>query len=261
MTDLCLGDPADLFGAVDDPRRRVAIAGMFNLRDVGGYATTTGGVTRWRTLLRGDAPHQLTEGCRAVLAQIGIRLVIDLRSRDELRRAPAAWGRLPLAVVHRPVYSVLPDDAHWADDPAGIYRSMVTAHGRQLTGAVMGIAQSGGMPTLVHCSAGKDRTGIVIALALTAVGVAEHDVIADYTLTSRYLHAGAGAALRKLFGSTGDPMDPALLACPPELLADTLQLIRAEYGGVQEFLLHNGATRADLGRLRQLLVASTRNPS
>jgi protein-tyrosine phosphatase len=241
----------------EDPRRHIPIAGMFNLRDVGGYPTRSGGLTRWRTLLRGDSPHRLTDPCRAVFAEMGLGKVIDLRSDDELHASPGAWGGLRVAKVHRPIYNAdEADPAQWANDLRGVYRGIVTNRAVQLSAAVADVARGDHTPTLVHCAAGKDRTGLVIALALTLAGVSEDDVLADYALTSRYLHAGADAAVAQLYGaSAAQTVDGRLLACPPEVLADTLRRIRTSHGGVEEYVLRNGTTRAELARLQRVLVA------
>lgn len=235
-----------------DARRRIAVRGMFNLRDVGGYPTSDGGTTRWRMLLRGDAPHRLTDDCHAVLDRIGLRSVVDLRSQLERDLAPAAWGNLPVTVRSRPVLSAV-DPALTLED---LYEHMTSECAGALTGAVVEISRTAGSPTLVHCSAGKDRTGVVIALVLAVVGVGDPDIVADYALTSRYLNPRTPVAVRQLAGGDRARVpSPAMLACPPRLLADTLRRLRRDHGGVQDFLLDHGATPADLRRLREHLVA------
>jgi protein-tyrosine phosphatase len=237
-----------------DARRRIAIRGMFNLRDVGGYPCADGGRTRWRTLLRGDAPHRLTSECRAALDRFGLRAIVDLRTPDERRHAPAAWGDLPVFITHRPVVQTL--------NPAmtleHFYEHLTLHCGRTLAAAVVDVSRAT-FTTLVHCSAGKDRTGLTIAVILAAVGVSDPDIIADYVLTSRYLNEHTPRALRQLYGPTARRnAPPAALDCPPRLLADSLSRLRERHGSISEFLLAHGATPDDLTALKRRLVATPR---
>ena len=76
----------------DTPQRHLKLAGTYNFRDIGGYPARNGGTTRWRTLLRSDSPHRLSEADRAALVEYGLRTAIDLRQAEELAEAPNVFA-------------------------------------------------------------------------------------------------------------------------------------------------------------------------
>ncbi|HCM51314.1 MAG TPA: protein-tyrosine-phosphatase, partial [Microbacterium sp.] len=166
--------------------RRHAVAGLYNLRDTGGYRAA-GGTSRWGKLLRSDALHRIDATGRDRLAEIGVAHIIDLRGGDERATAPSAVDGLEVTVHHLPVF----DDA----DPAAqatthvglvpVYDHIVDERGAQLVDAIrVIIAADDDDAVLVHCTAGKDRTGLVVAFALAAAGVDRDDVVADYAATA-----------------------------------------------------------------------------
>jgi protein-tyrosine phosphatase len=261
------------------------VEGTYNLRDTGGYRTSDG-ATRWGKLLRSDALHQLTDTSRESLADLGIALVIDLRDESELLSAPSQLDGLGLTVVHAPIYptrtvggaisgagehssaggvQASPADGHASvldglGDVTlrGLYRTMLTDNGNNLARAVQLIARAGDAPVLVHCTAGKDRTGLVVALSLLAVGVSREDVVADYSVTEQNL-AGewVEVMLSRIveFGVTATPAIRELMsASPPALIEEAIDLVIAQHGSVENYLLDHGLTHADLDLLRAALV-------
>jgi protein-tyrosine phosphatase len=109
----------------------------------------------------------------------------------------------------------------------------------------------------VHCSAGKDRTGIVVALVLAALGVPDEVIAADYALSARYLDPERTPAIRQLQDSTGlgDALRLRLLASPPELILSALDRARTMSGSAGGYLLDHGLSSAELARLRSALQA------
>lgn len=235
------------------PGRHLPLTGTHNVRDVGGYPTRDGGTLRWHTLLRADGLSRLDEAGIARLT--GLRTVIDLREQDEREQAPEPF------TGDRPVLRWCPVfDGRLPAQPglelARIYERMVDECGARLTAAVRALAEPEALPALVHCTAGKDRTGVVIALALSVAGVA-HDVIAaDYALTSVHLGEAFLADVRARHAGMGLPQgyEELAVACPPELILSTLDRITAAHGSVENFLLAHGATREELIALRTALV-------
>jgi protein-tyrosine phosphatase len=108
----------------------------------------------------------------------------------------------------------------------------------------------------VHCSAGKDRTGIVVAFALAAVGVPDHIIAADYALSGTYVDPEHTPTIGRVQASTGlgDRLTVALLASPPELMARVLARARQRCGSIADYLTAHGVPSAELAALRSALV-------
>jgi protein-tyrosine phosphatase len=243
------------------PDRWKAVAGTYNLRDTGGYGAGADR-TRWGKLFRSDALHNLTDDSRELLTALGIGLVIDLRDANELAAAPSRLDGTAVAIVHTPIYTSAFSSGDFSAlaelTLASLYRTMVIEHGRNLATAVGIIARSGDLPVLVHCTAGKDRTGLVIALTLLAVGVDRDEVIDDYAATEANLRGEWADAMLARIADSGYPVGPQVeqivTASPPRLLGDIVDTVENEFGSVEEYLMTNGLTPDDLVRLRSALV-------
>lgn len=238
--------------------RRLNLNGTYNFRDLGGFAAGPGSTTRWHKLYRSDALHQLDDTARDTLRERGLALVIDLREQYELDEAPSALAGVGHRVQHLPVFdgALDPDSPHL--DLAVAYREMIERHGARLTRAVRAIAASGEAPTVVHCTAGKDRTGLVIGLTLAAVGVDQRDVVADYAMTENLLAGEWTDAMTEQMrarGLTQGVDDDPINASPAALMRASLESITQSHGGVREYLLAHGMTAAELDDLRTALVA------
>ncbi|SNQ47906.1 Protein tyrosine/serine phosphatase (fragment) [Frankia canadensis] len=109
----------------------------------------------------------------------------------------------------------------------------------------------------MHCSAGKDRTGLVIALVLDLAGVPTDVIAEDFALTARYLDGEAGAAVRRLsahMSPDGAELPESVMACPPELIVRSLERVRSRHGDSRGYLLAHGTTPHALDRLVDALV-------
>lgn len=234
--------------------RRIELPGLMNLRDVGGYPAG-GGVLRWRALLRSDGLHRLDAGDAAVLAGIGLRTIVDLRTPAETQIAPSMLDGLAARLAHVPV---LTGDLSALDpELESIYRHLIAECGAAIAAAVSELCAPAALPALVHCSAGKDRTGIVVALVLAALGVPDEVIAADYALSARYLDPERTPAIRQLQDSTGlgDALRLRLLASPPDLILSALDRARTMSGSAGGYLLDHGLSSAELARLRSALLA------
>jgi protein-tyrosine phosphatase len=173
---------------VRSSRRHVTCDAAFNLRDLGGYAAGDGSTVRWGTLYRADALHRTPEAAVAVAAELGWRTVVDLRTPAE--QDLGRFESLGVTVVHLPVLAETWDDGGLQDDPdpveylTGRYLEMLDVGAPALRAAVEVLASTDRLPAVFHCSAGKDRTGVLAALVLSVLGVAGDDIAEDYHLSA-----------------------------------------------------------------------------
>jgi len=232
---------------VRDPRRHLPIHGTRNVRDVGGYPTADGRQTRWRTLLRSDELTRLPAYAVAELREIGIRQVIDLRWPDELEYSPNVFAADP-EMRYRHI-ALLLDDPTPHSGLAGMYRHVLDERLPQLVEVVRALLEPDGLPAVIGCAAGKDRTGITIALLLSLSGVADDLVIADYALSAGYFAA---------MNETIPPSDwrhlPLVVESPPEFMASAIEHLRDVHGGARALLRSGGMSESELDLLVEKLT-------
>ena len=234
--------------------RHMPMTGLYNLREVGGYPTADGGIVRWRTLFRSDALHRLDESGTAAIAALGLRTIVDLRTQMEVDVAPSALAGVTASTTH---ISLLTGDLQALPlELDAVYRYIIDACGKTVGEAIKILCAPEAFPALVHCSAGKDRTGIVVALILAVLGVPDEVIAADYGLSGGYLDQENTPAIGQVKASTGlgESLTNELLASPPALIGKVLAHIRVSWGSVDEYLLGHGLTAADLASLRAALV-------
>jgi protein-tyrosine phosphatase len=246
--------------AGSEPGRHIPLPGTLNFRDVGGYPTAAGGTIRWRRLLRSDALHRLDSDAAAMLGELGLRTVIDLRTHSETELAPSPLDSFAERGTRVTGLSLIGENLtalpSALDD---IYQFIVDQRGPAIAAAVRVLAGPAALPALVHCAAGKDRTGIVVALVLAAVGVPDQFIAADYALSRIYLDPATTSAIGRVRDASGmgDRLTEDLMASPPELIAAVLDRVREQAGTVQGYLTRHGATAAELSALRAALVEGT----
>jgi protein-tyrosine phosphatase len=239
------------------PRRHLAVAGTLNFRDVGGYPVAGGGQVRWRTLLRSDGLERLGSLAGQHLAGLNLRTVIDLRTAAEARLAPSPLDELERLGALTMHLNLLGEDLEDLPYELGaIYDFIIDRRGAQIARAIRALARPDAFPALVHCVAGKDRTGIVVGLALAAIGVSDQLVAADYALSALYLDPHNTAMIGQISEGTGigDETVVELLASPPELMVRVLGRVRQRGGSVSGYLAGHGVTDEDLSALRAALV-------
>jgi protein-tyrosine phosphatase len=160
------------------------VEGCFNVRDAGGWSTWSGGHMKPGLLYRADEPVRITPAGRAVIEALDLRAVIDLRSRYHFERGPGFVD--PTRTHHVPVVDrvLATDEPPRIDSPADmarLYDEMVEFRRANVVRAVEIVAANvGDGPVLVHCMAGKDRTGIVVALIHAAIGIPLDSIVDDY---------------------------------------------------------------------------------
>jgi protein-tyrosine phosphatase len=176
--------------AVDPYPRNLTFSSAYNFRDVGGYPGLDGRTVRWRRLFRADSLHRLEGEDWAAFSALGVRTVIDLRRPFEV----AEYGRVAdyEGLDYR---NLVLEHVDWGEVPhpdgtvherwlADRYLNFAEDGRAALSTALSVIADPAAAPVVVHCMAGKDRTGVTCALALALVGVSDEDIAADYALTT-----------------------------------------------------------------------------
>jgi len=238
--------------------RLIPVEGTYNLRDTGGYRAG-GRLTRWGALYRSDALHGITPAGRSAFEALGIGTILDLRDEQERSLQPTSVHTEGITLIEHPIFpsarEVLRPDWGLAE----FYRWVADEHPAQLASAVRAIADADPQrPVLVHCTAGKDRTGTVVALALTAVGVDRDDVLDDYARTEANISGAWLDAYLAAVAELGVPVTPQLIelasASPAEVLEGTLAHLEARHGSVPAFLRAQGVPEASLERLETRLL-------
>lgn len=237
------------------PQRHLKFAGTYNFRDIGGYPTRDGGATRWRTLFRTDSPHRLSEADRASLIRCGLRTAIDLRQAEEVAAAPNTFVASPqIAYRHLPLLNDTPSMSEVLPTLVEIYRGILDERGEQVGTVLSALAAPGALPAVVNCTAGKDRTGLIVALMLGLAGVSEEAIVADYALSGACLAGVYLDEARRRAETQGFSYD-LLVLCDPDFMRATLAHLKKCYGGIESYVRTTGLGDAEIDRLRQAMVA------
>lgn len=239
--------------------RDVAAPGFRNLRDVGGYPLVTGGVTRWRKLLRGDFPFESTTATLDALRGVPVGVVVDLRGPEEIATHPSPFADGGMRICSEPVFEGSAESfVAKRFSLEQMYRHLVLRSGSAFARVAGTVAQQEPTATLVHCTAGKDRTGVAIALILSAVGVDRGAVIADYADTER--HFGRAWTAQRIAVlqrhhtvDLGEVVD-LLSASPAEAIGSALELVDQKWGSPERYLRAHGLERDELASLRERLI-------
>ncbi|MFD5215836.1 tyrosine-protein phosphatase [Microbacterium sp. NPDC058345] len=230
----------------------ISIPGVANLRDVGGIPVGASRVRAGVLLRSGNLARLRPEGDALLRARV--RRVIDLRDDAEVLAEPSALTGVPTTRIPLFLGSAA---SFFADDMSleGMYRHLVDDASDRLVAAVRIIAA--GEPTLVHCTVGKDRTGVTVALALSAVGADRDAVVEDYALTAAQMPVERTRAIVEYFRThMPDARHAIQLATesPAPVMAKLLAGIDQRHGSVAGYLRAMGMTDAELEALGAALV-------
>jgi protein-tyrosine phosphatase len=242
------------------------LEGTTNFRDVGGLKTRSGALVRRRILYRSNQLGRLTAADHAVLAPLAVRRIYDLREPAERRRRPTHWPAVEIVSS--------PDQREFAslvkrlgDRPPTpqtvrafmleLYAALPTLFASDIAAIARALAAGEG-PCIVHCSAGKDRTGVVIAVLLELLGVPREAITAEYLLTEG--RHGLNADQRDAFAAPArDEQVPrlprtstaVLLSTDPAFLEAAFSAIDRTHGSIVEYA-------ADALRLERTTIAAYR---
>lgn len=232
--------------------RHIPLEGTPNFRDFGGYVNCDGRFVRWGRLYRSGLLSALTETDLAHFEGLGIGLVCDFRRDDERTREPSRWPpqapphveSLPLAPGNQAMTlkNLLRGDTGLAvpdvvEAMKAINREFVLEHAA-VYGRLLRLVLESDKAVLIHCAAGKDRTGFGAAIILAALGVPEAAIMRDYMLTANYFVAHR--EIEKLAARHSIPVQTEVIEpvveVRPEYLQAAFDSIRQEYGDIGTYL-------------------------
>ena len=239
--------------------RRISLEGCVNFRDLGGYTTTDGRTVKWRRLFRSDSPSSLTEAdVQTITGSLGIVSVVDLRSnagatsndgRGLLAESGIGYHQFPFLEAR----GVLPPTSGEAVAKrlTEMYQWILMNSGALVAQAFAALAQPVNQPAMFHCSAGKDRTGILAATVLDVLGVGREEIVNDYLATNEVIDA----ILERLRGMTGfmDSTREGIMA-PSVAIEKYLDVTQSEFGGSEAFLLHHGVQQSAIDNFRESML-------
>lgn len=228
------------------------IEGVANVRDVGGMAAEGGRIRSGVLLRSGQLSRASLAGAEALAARVS--RIVDLRAHEEVALEPSA---IPgTQTTHLPLFlgsvaSFFEDDVSLAE----MYRRLMDESGERIVEAIRVIAA--GEPTLVHCTVGKDRTGVTVALALAAVGADREEIIADYAMTESQLPAERNRRIVEFLRTQHPEAQHAIALAtqsPAAVMREVLERVDERWGSAAAYLQQNGLTDAELASLCSVLV-------
>lgn len=257
-------------------KRWVELTGAVNFRDLGGLPTTDGATTQFGRVFRSDNLQDLTaDDVDHLVRRLGVRHVIDLRTTIEVvQTGPGPLSRVPDVAIHH--HSLLTEHLNQAEidattvlpwstngverprdwvAPGRFYTSFLDERPDSVLAAlrVMGTAQGA---AIAHCAAGKDRTGVISALALSIAGVQRDAIVADYALTAErfpLVHTRLSASSIYAAELAGRSIDSHLPKA--EFMMTFLDSLDQTYGGPLGWLNAHGWTASDTDALRSRLLS------
>jgi protein-tyrosine phosphatase len=255
----------------DVAERLIPLEGGVNFRDMGGYPAADGRRVKWRSLYRSGTMGRLTPGDYDILADRGIRTIIDLRTGVEQQDDPNLWavqaGIGYWSRDHDETFGNLHEMAGQgiatAEEAHEImmagYRHLPVQHGPAYAEMFRRIA-AGLVPIVINCTAGKDRTGAGAALVLAALGVPRETIAADFHMTERAVDLRKALAGRPRsrhadrYLTLAEPVMRALGRAHPDYIRAMLEGLDAQWGGIEGYVEYLGLTHDDLQAIRNELL-------
>jgi protein-tyrosine phosphatase len=249
---------------VTNYQRWIELEGADNTRDLGGLAVADGGRTRFGRLLRAGTLQDLTAGDVTHLTEVlGVRTVVDLRLADEAAREGSAlsgipalrYFSLPLSSAGNVRSDIVADGAEM--DIVGHYVALLEGSAANIVTAARVFADDVSGSAIFHCAAGKDRTGVLAAVVLDAVGVGREAIIADYALTAQRMKQISTRLLRLATYRDMQALSRGIkgaATADEESMAAFLDQLHGRYGSGAGYLTAHGMTDGEIAALRVALV-------
>ncbi|MDB5609783.1 MAG: protein tyrosine phosphatase [Bradyrhizobium sp.] len=224
----------------DSPVRHFNLAGASNFRDLGGYPGKDGRAVRWRQIFRSNHLGHLTEADVEVLRGLGLRSAFDFRGIEERATAicvldEIAVHSLPIeptvvaALRARLAAGVPLSSAHGLEVMRDSYRNYVRQNTPRFRALFAHLLEDRA-PLVIHCTAGKDRTGFACALILHALGVSDDLIAQDYLLTNRFYRRDPSAS-----SDLPEDVRKVLASVEASFLAAAFDAIRADHGDLETY--------------------------
>ena len=261
---------------VETPTESTSLQGARNFRDIGGYITTDGRRVKNGLLFRSDNLGSLTAVDFERLDELGIRQVVDMRAEVERNDAPNLWPQPVQANVtvseitvlypgldpresRRKILSWEVEDEYFHELMVRANRALALDFTDEWAEILREFSSPGGLPAVVHCVEGKDRTGFIVAIVLRTLGVPKETIMADYLrsndrLKARINRLSVFVYLGTFFQVTPDQIRP-LLEVRREYLEAAFAAIDEEYGSFENYLDKGlGLSDRELAQLRDRLL-------
>jgi protein-tyrosine phosphatase len=236
--------------------RHLPTQGLYNLRELGGYTTQTGQSTQWRKIMRADGLHRLESAAQEDLLALGVKTVIDLRNPEELTQSPNVFANhhqvkyLNVSLFAGLARAAQSELNSTPNNLINIYQQALKHSQDEFRTVLKEIASSDEGTTLFHCTAGKDRTGLIAALVLGALGVSEEQIVQDYALTSDYIEPLLEPLRQEAVAKGYDlAWYNQLLTSEAPTMEHTLAHLKDQYGGIEGYWKTLGL-EAELKQLR-----------
>lgn len=246
--------------------RQINFESVPNFRDMGGYSTHEGYTIAWRRLFRSGELRNMTSGdVNRLKKEIGLTSVLDLRSNFEIEQHGV--GLVSESGFRYYNVSLITDGGDRKanerryknfTDMGEFYSHLVrqNAFVELMIEALDVIAQAENHPLIFHCSAGKDRTGILAAILLSVLGVADDDIINDYSLSTPYIDVLLNRMKSNPFLADDDTnsLPDYFWQAAPESMVVFLSSLKKEFGSVRDYLKAKGAEPSLFERLERALL-------
>ena len=227
--------------------RILPLQGLYNVRDLGGYKTETGQV-KWRCLYRAGDMTNLRPQARRYLENRNIKTVVDFRESEERLYAPDGDIKTVIKTYTLPIFAGNIRDLSYVEDQMReLYQYIILESIPQLRAFFKILQEAGSAPLIFHCTAGKDRTGIVAALILSALGVDRETIYQDYMLSQTCLGDKYQAFVNE------DPRLEPIMSVRLSYIHTAFRTIEETYGTPERYLQEE--LRADPEKLRALYTA------
>ncbi|WP_334360361.1 MULTISPECIES: tyrosine-protein phosphatase [unclassified Bradyrhizobium] len=223
------------------PDRHLNLAGASNFRDLGGYPTRDGRTVRWRQIFRSNHLGHLTGDDVSILRELGVRSAFDFRGAEE--RTSASCGMPEITVHSLPVEPTVVaalraiatagtplSTDHAVEVMRDSYRSYVQNNTQRFRALFEHLLEDRA-PLVIHCTAGKDRTGFACALILHTLGVSEDIISEDYLLTNRFYRRDPNSS-----SDLPEEIKQVLGSVQASFLAAAFEAIDADYGDLESYL-------------------------